>query len=90
MSAAAGSEANERLVHETTSLCRVCKNAVPASVWANAAGEIWMRKACGAHGAQAVRLSADAAWYERTRAVRAVDGARDPRGWITAVGRRRA
>jgi 7,8-dihydro-6-hydroxymethylpterin dimethyltransferase len=71
MSAGAGpvSHASERLVHETTSLCRVCKNAVPAQVWATGAGEIWMRKRCAAHGPQEVRLSADAAWYEATRAI---------------------
>ena len=67
MSAGDGTGANERLVHETTSLCRVCKNAVPAQVWATSGGEIWMRKRCAAHGPQEVRLSADAAWYEATR-----------------------
>ena len=56
-------------MHETTSLCRVCKNAVPAQVWATGGGEIWMRKRCAAHGPQEVRLSADAAWYEATRAI---------------------
>ncbi len=60
----------ERLIHSTTSLCRACKDAVPATVVATAAGEVWMRKRCPAHGAQEVRLSTDAAWYERTRAVR--------------------
>jgi len=59
----------ERLIHETTSLCRVCKNAVPAQVVALADGEVWMRKTCAEHGEQQVRLSADAAWYERTRAL---------------------
>ena len=58
----------ERLLHETTSLCRACKNAVPAQVRATAGGEVWMRKRCAQHGAQEVRLSDDAAWYERTRA----------------------
>jgi len=59
-----------RLVHRTTSLCRVCKNALPADVVATAGGEVWMRKACPHHGAQDVRLSTDAAWYEETRAIK--------------------
>ena len=59
----------DRLLHTTTSLCRTCKEAVPAQVVA-VAGEVWMRKTCSAHGAQEVRLSTDAGWYERTRAER--------------------
>src|SRR5262245_51969295 len=58
-----------RLLHETTTLCRVCKNALPARVVATAAGEVWMQKACPTHGEQEVRLSTSAAWYERTRAL---------------------
>ncbi len=57
-----------RLIHETVSLCRECKNAIPARVVA-AGAEVWMRKACPAHGAQDVRIGDDAAWYERTRAM---------------------
>ena len=56
-----------RPIHETTSLCRTCKVALPAQVVATDAGEAWMVKRCAAHGDQAVRLSPDAAWYERTR-----------------------
>src|SRR5215467_9495917 len=43
------------LLHETTSLCRECKNAVPARVVARGA-EVWMEKSCVEHGAQKVRL----------------------------------
>lgn len=64
---------NERLLHETTSLCKVCKAAVPARVVAIDNGEVWMRKHCAAHGDQEARLSTDAAWYERTRAIVPVD-----------------
>ncbi|MBX3470499.1 MAG: radical SAM protein [Planctomycetes bacterium] len=60
---------DERLLHETTSLCATCLDAVPARVVATPAGEVWMRKACPAHGEQAARLSTDAAWYEATRAI---------------------
>ncbi|MGE5182862.1 MAG: radical SAM protein [Acidobacteriota bacterium] len=61
---------SERLLHATTSLCRTCKEAVPATVVALASEEVVMRKACPRHGAQEVRLSTNAAWYERTRAVK--------------------
>jgi uncharacterized radical SAM superfamily Fe-S cluster-containing enzyme len=59
----------ERVLHETTSLCKVCKNAVRASVVADAAGEVWMQKTCEEHGPDTVRLSTGAEWYERTRAL---------------------
>jgi 7,8-dihydro-6-hydroxymethylpterin dimethyltransferase len=59
----------ERLIHTTTSLCRSCKEAVPASVVA-AGTEVWMRKSCSEHGAQEVRLSTNVDWYEQTRAVK--------------------
>ena len=65
----------EQLLHETTSLCKVCKNALPARVVARDASsgpdggaEVWMCKACPQHGAQEVRLSNNAAWYQATRA----------------------
>ena len=60
----------ERLLHATTSLCRSCKAAIPASVVALATNEVIMRKACPQHGAQEVRLSTNAAWYEQTRAIK--------------------
>lgn len=63
-------QSEERLINETVSLCRDCKNAIPARVMASAAGEVWMRKLCPQHGAQAVRLSTGAQWYERTRAIK--------------------
>jgi uncharacterized radical SAM superfamily Fe-S cluster-containing enzyme len=56
----------ERLINETTSLCRDCKNAIPAQVIAKN-GEVWMRKRCPEHGPQEVRLSTSAPWYEQTR-----------------------
>ena len=59
---------SDRLLHETTSLCATCKQGVPARVVARG-GEVWMAKHCPDHGAQEARLSDDAAWYERTRAV---------------------
>lgn len=59
----------DRLLHTTTSLCRSCKEAIPASVVALGA-EVWMKKSCGEHGAQEVRLSTNVEWYEQTRAVK--------------------
>jgi hypothetical protein len=59
---------DERLLHETTSLCRTCKNAVAARVVA-VGSDVVMKKTCEAHGPQEVRLSDDAAWYEKTRAI---------------------
>jgi uncharacterized radical SAM superfamily Fe-S cluster-containing enzyme len=58
----------ERVLHETTSLCRTCKSAVPATVHA-VGTDVVMRKRCPEHGPQEVTLSNDAAWYEKTRAI---------------------
>jgi uncharacterized radical SAM superfamily Fe-S cluster-containing enzyme len=58
----------ERLLHETTSLCRTCRDGVPAQV-VERGGEVWMKKRCAAHGEAEVRLSTSAAWYEKTRAI---------------------
>ena len=63
----------ERLLHVTTSLCRVCKAGVEARVTATSDGEVWMNKRCDAHGDERVRLSTNAAWYERTRGIRPID-----------------
>jgi 7,8-dihydro-6-hydroxymethylpterin dimethyltransferase len=60
----------DRLIHTTTSLCKTCKEAIGARVVATPGGEVWMRKACEQHGAQDVRISTSAAWYERTRATK--------------------
>jgi hypothetical protein len=58
----------DRPIHETTSLCRRCRNGVPARV-VERRGEVWMQKECAAHGPAEVRLSNNAAWYEETRAI---------------------
>ncbi len=60
---------SERLLHETTSLCQHCKNAVPARVVASDDNGVWMHKVCTTHGAQRVQLSNNAEWYEKTRAI---------------------
>ncbi len=60
-----------RLLHSTTSLCKDCKQAIPADLIASAADEVWMTKTCPVHGDQEVRISTSVAWYERTRAIAA-------------------
>jgi 7,8-dihydro-6-hydroxymethylpterin dimethyltransferase len=64
----------DRLIHATTSLCKVCKEAVPASIVALASGghddEVWLKKTCSQHGAQEVRISTSARWYEQARQTR--------------------
>jgi len=62
----------DRLLHETTSLCRVCRRALPARVEAGGDGRVWMRKACPEHGHQEVVLSTSADWYQATRAIEPV------------------
>ena len=49
----------------TTSLCGVCKRAVPAAI-GRAGGAVVMRKRCPDHGATEVPVAADADWYART------------------------
>lgn len=58
-----------RVLHVTTSLCRGCKNGVPARVVALPDNTVWMVKRCPEHGASRVMLSNNAEWYERTRAI---------------------
>ncbi|MBK9035400.1 MAG: radical SAM protein [Myxococcales bacterium] len=59
----------DALLHQTTSLCRTCREAIPADIVATDADEVWMRKRCADHGQQDVRISTDVAWYQRTRAI---------------------
>ena len=49
-------------LHETTSLCAVCKQGIPAEVW-EVDGKIWMKKRCSEHGTREVLLASQAAWY---------------------------
>lgn len=61
----------DRLIHETTSLCRACHRGVPARVLERD-GAAWMSKRCPDHGESEVRLSSRADWYERVRTIRPV------------------
>lgn len=54
---------SERQLHSTTSLCRVCKTSVPASLW-RIDDQIWMRKVCTQHGDEQVLIASNADWYD--------------------------
>jgi len=56
----------DQLLHFSQSLCRHCRQGVPARVVARD-GAVWMHKTCPEHGPQEVRISASAAWYRQTR-----------------------
>jgi uncharacterized radical SAM superfamily Fe-S cluster-containing enzyme len=49
----------------TTSLCGVCKRALPAVI-GRVGGAVVMRKRCPTHGPAEVPVAADADWYART------------------------
>jgi uncharacterized radical SAM superfamily Fe-S cluster-containing enzyme len=55
----------DRALYATTSLCAHCKNGIAASVVARG-DEVWMLKSCDLHGAQDIKISSDAGWFERT------------------------
>jgi tetraether lipid synthase len=63
-------EETERLIHETSSLCRICKNGIAARVVARPDGTVWMRKRCERHGRQDIQIGTNADWYARTRAIK--------------------
>lgn len=56
---------------ETTSLCAVCKRAIPARI-VEIAGRVEMHKECPEHGARQVLIASDAAWYKATVAQPAI------------------
>jgi tetraether lipid synthase len=49
-------------ISETTSLCAVCKQGIPAEIW-EVESKIWMKKRCSDHGAREILLASQAAWY---------------------------
>lgn len=58
----------DRLLGETTSLCRVCKRSVPARSYERA-GTIVLRKQCPSHGDQETLISSNADWYHKVMAM---------------------
>ena len=47
---------------ETTSLCSICKQGIPAEIW-EVDHKIVMRKLCAEHGPREVLLASSASWY---------------------------
>ena len=58
----------ETFIHQTTSLCKVCKNGIPTRIVEFPNGDVWMKKRCDVHGQQDIQISNDAEWYKQTRA----------------------
>ncbi|MCI0412072.1 radical SAM protein [bacterium] len=58
-------------LHDTTSLCAVCKQGIPAEIW-EVDGKILMKKRCSEHGSRDVLLASQAAWYHNTMSYPAV------------------
>ena len=54
-----------RMIKETTSLCQVCKQGIPARI-VEQDNKIIMHKRCEIHGEESVLLSSNAEWYHRT------------------------
>src|SRR5687768_9244963 len=52
----------EQKLHNTTSLCSVCKQGIAAEI-IDRSGKIWMRKSCKEHGTRDVLLASQSAWY---------------------------
>jgi uncharacterized radical SAM superfamily Fe-S cluster-containing enzyme len=54
-------------LHETTSLCSVCKQGVTAEIW-EIENKIWMKKVCPEHGSRSVLVASQASWYHSVMA----------------------
>ena len=54
-------------LHKTTALCPTCLKELPANVYADEAGVVWMERTCPEHGSLATRMWPDAEHYEWLR-----------------------
>lgn len=52
-----------KLLHETTALCPTCLTELPAEVWADEEGTVWMTRTCPEHGTVETRTWDDADHY---------------------------
>jgi uncharacterized radical SAM superfamily Fe-S cluster-containing enzyme len=52
---------------ETTGLCPACLRTVPARLYVDDAGRVWIEQTCGRHGANRSLVASDAAEYLRLR-----------------------
>ncbi len=56
-----------RHLHKTTALCPTCLKELPAEVYADDEGIVWMERTCPEHGPLATRMWPDAKHYEWLR-----------------------
>lgn len=56
-----------RTLHETTALCPTCLKELPATVYADDEGIVWMERTCPEHGELATRMWPNAEHYEWLR-----------------------
>lgn len=56
---------NATILNQTTSLCKICKNGVDATI-VQKEDKIYMLKNCPQHGASEVLVSSNAQWYKDT------------------------
>ncbi len=54
---------SEQHIKDTSSLCAICYQSIPASLF-RIENEIIMRKACSTHGQNEILISSNAAWYD--------------------------
>lgn len=54
----------ERVLDKTTALCPQCLKELPAQIYCDAQGAVWMDRACPEHGRVATRIWPDAEHYE--------------------------
>jgi uncharacterized radical SAM superfamily Fe-S cluster-containing enzyme len=64
-------ETSKQKLHDTTSLCAVCKQGIPAEIW-EVDRKIWMKKRCSEHGSREVLLASQAEWYHNVMSYPAV------------------
>ncbi|MEI3232291.1 MAG: radical SAM protein [Gordonibacter pamelaeae] len=56
-------------LHKTTALCPDCLQELPADVYADAEGVVWMERTCPDHGSLATRMWPDAEHYQWLRSL---------------------
>lgn len=59
-------------LHDTTSLCAVCKNGVAAEIWERD-GKVFLEKECAEHGKSQVLIASEAEWYHQVMRYPAVE-----------------
>ena len=66
---AADPAAQRTPLHKTTALCPDCLDELPAEVYADAEGVVWMERTCPDHGRLATRMWPDAEHYQWLRSL---------------------